>query len=315
MTRIRFTEWLFAAVLVIAVHAAALTGWTWLEPTRSGVRLPEKAPAVAAVPADAVALSVTVVGDDQPAGPEPAAAEAPPTGSSNEIIVVPTDPSLPTGAGESTVVIEAPAEPARPASEPARPASEPATPAVEPARPASEPARPAMAALEPPPIEQVVPETQPGRSPLRDPVPQPKIKPGTEGDTAPRDAPPAADAGGTDSSREAAAVETGQPSTDNEPASAAQSAYYRILLAEIKRSQRYPDDAKREGKEGTVYLQIVVVRAGRIRSYDIVKSSGFQELDDAAVQTLVRANENLPPFPGEIADEELRFGLPIRFGS
>ena len=302
MTRLRFMEWLFAAVLVIAVHAAALTGWTWLEPTSSGVRLPEKAPAVAAVPADAVALSVTVVSDDQPAGPGPAAAEATPTGSSNEIIVVPTDPSLPTGTGESTVVVEAPAV-------------EPARPAVEPARPASEPARPAMAALEPPPIEQVVPETQPGRSPLRDPVPQPKIKPGTEGDTAPRDAPPVADAGGTDSSREAAAVEPSRPSTDNEPASAAQSAYYRILLAEIKRSQRYPDDAKREGKEGTVYLQIVVVRTGRIRSYDIVKSSGFQELDDAAVQTLVRANENLPPFPGEIADEELRFGLPIRFGS
>jgi len=97
--------------------------------------------------------------------------------------------------------------------------------------------------------------------------------------------------------------------------SAAHSAYYRTLLAQIKSARRYPDDARREGKEGTVYLQIVVQRAGRIRSYDIVKSSGFQELDDAAVQTLVRANENLPAFPTEITEPELRFGLPIRFGS
>jgi protein TonB len=278
MTRIRFTEWLFAAVLVIALHGAALTGWAWLEPTRSGVRLPEKVEQVAA-PANAVSLSVTVVGEDRTTAPVPSATEAPASGSSNEIIVVPTEPaSLPTGSGQSTVVFEPP----------------------------TEPEEPAMAALEPPPIDQATPDTRSGRSSLRDPVPQPRVKPGSEVESA---SPPAQAPG------ETAAADPAQPSADNEPSSAAQSAYYRLLLAQIKRSKRYPDDARREGKEGTVYLQIVVQRIGRIRSYDIVKSSGFQELDDAAVQTLVRANEHLPPFPDEITDQELRFGLPIRFGS
>ena len=292
MTRIRFTEWLFAAVLVIALHGAALTGWAWLEPTRSGVRLPEKVVQVAA-PANAVSLSVTVVGEDRTTAPVPSATEAPASGSSNEIIVVPTEPaSLPTGSGQSTVVFEPPSAPAlQPLA-----ATEPPT----------EPEEPAMAALEPPPIDQATPDTRSGRSSLRDPVPQPRVKPGSEVESA---SPPAQAPG------ETAAADPAQPSADNEPSSAAQSAYYRLLLAQIKRSKRYPDDARREGKEGTVYLQIVVQRIGRIRSYDIVKSSGFQELDDAAVQTLVRANEHLPPFPDEITDQELRFGLPIRFGS
>jgi protein TonB len=292
MTRIRFSEWLFAAVLVIALHGAALTGWAWLEPTRSGVRLPEKVEQVAD-PANAVSLSVTMVGEDQPTAPEPSVTEAPTSGSSNEIIVVPTEPSsLPTGPGQSTVVVEAPSAPVP------QPLPEVEAP--------TEPEEPAMAALEPPPIEQITPDTPSGRSPLRDPVPQPRIKPGNEVEPAP---PPA------EAPRETVAADPAQTSAENQPSSAAQSAYYRLLLAQIKRSQRYPDDARREGKEGTVYLQIVVQRAGRIRSYDIVKSSGFQELDDAAVQTLVRANEHLPPFPDEIADQELRFGLPIRFGS
>ena len=292
MTRIRFTEWLFAAVLVIALHGAALTGWAWLEPTRSSVRLPEKVEQVAA-PANAVSLSVTVVGEDRTTAPVPSATEAPASGSSNEIIVVPTEPaSLPTGSGQSTVVFE---PPSAPALQP--------LPATE---PPAEPEEPAMAALEPPPIDQASPDTRSGRSPLRDPVPQPRVKPGNEVESA---SPPAQAPG------ETAVADPARPSADNEPSSAAQSTYYRLLLAQIKRAQRYPDDARREGKEGTVYLQIVVQRIGRIRSYDIVKSSGFQELDDAAVQTLVRANEHLPPFPNEITDQELRFGLPIRFGS
>jgi protein TonB len=303
MTRIRFIEWLFAAVLVVVLHGIAITGWAWFEPTRSGVRLPEKVETVAAAPANAIALSVSVAGQEQPAAPAPSAAPAALTGSSNEIIVVPTEPStLETGPGQSTVLVETPTEPAPIPQQQATPA------------PAS-PEPPPIAALEPPPIDQTPPTSPPSRSPLRDPVPLPKVKPGTEAESGAPEAPSAVVSGDANASTQTAAVDSRQPSTDNEPASAAQSAYYRILLAEIKRAQRYPDDAKREGKEGTVYLQIVVLRTGRIRSYDIVKSSGFQELDDAAVQTLVRANENLPPFPDDIPDGELRFGLPMRFGS
>jgi protein TonB len=308
MTRIRFTEWLFAAVLVIALHGAALTGWAWLEPTRSGVRLPEKVEQVAA-PANAVSLSVTVVGEGRTTAPVPSVTEAPASGSSNEIIVVPTEPaSLPTGSGQSTVVFEPPSAPALqplPAPEPPTQPEEPAVATLEP---------PPMTALESPPIDQASPDTRSGRTPLRDPVPQPRVKPGHEAESA---SPPAVEDASppTQAPRETAATDPAQPSADNQPSGAAQSAYYRLLLAQIKRSQRYPDDARREGKEGTVYLQIVVQRIGRIRSYDIVKSSGFQELDDAAVQTLVRANEHLPPFPNEITDHELRFGLPIRFGT
>lgn len=303
MTRIGFIEWLFAAVLVVVLHGVAITGWAWLEPTRSDVRLPEKVETTVAAPVNAIALSVSVAGQEQPEAPAPSAAPAPQSGSSNEIIVVPTEPStLDTGLGQSTVLVEIPTVPAPLLEQQATPA--PAAP---------EP--PPIAALEPPAIDQTPPTSQPGRSPLRDPVPLPKIKPGTDVESGPPGAPSVVSSRDADTTTQTATVDSRQSSTGNEPVSAAQSAYYRTLLAEIKRAQRYPEDAKREGKEGTVYLQIVVLRTGRIRSYDIVKSSGFQELDDAAVQTLVRANENLPPFPDDITDGELRFGLPMRFGS
>jgi protein TonB len=304
MTRIRFIEWLLAAVLVVVLHGVAITGWTWFEPTRSGVRLPEKLETTVAAPGNAIALSVSITGQEQPAAPALSPSPAPQTGSSNEIIVVPTEPSaLETGPGQSTVLVEAPTR-AAPMQQ-----QQQATPTQ------AAPEPPPLTALEPPPIDQIAPGSRSSRSPLRDPVPLPKIKPGTETESGPPQTPPAVGSDDANATTQTAAVDSRQPSADNEPASAAQSAYYRILLAEIKRAQRYPEDAKREGKEGTVYLQIVVLRTGRIRSYDIVKSSGFQELDDAAVQTLVRANEKLPPFPDEITDGELRFGLPMRFGS
>ena len=43
----------------VVVRIAAITGWAWFEPTRSGVRLPEKVETTAAAPVNAIALSLS----------------------------------------------------------------------------------------------------------------------------------------------------------------------------------------------------------------------------------------------------------------
>jgi TonB family protein len=50
----------------------------------------------------------------------------------------------------------------------------------------------------------------------------------------------------------------------------------------------YPDSARREGREGTVVLSVLVDEEGRSRSLEVNHSSGFEVLDQAAVQTVRR---------------------------
>ncbi|WDD92094.1 TonB family protein [Burkholderia sp. FERM BP-3421] len=49
----------------------------------------------------------------------------------------------------------------------------------------------------------------------------------------------------------------------------------------------YPASAKRLGHEGSVMLQVTIDPTGRIIQADIAKSSGFEELDAAARQTML----------------------------
>lgn len=331
MTRIRFIEWFLAIILVIALHGAALTAWVWVTPKSALSQLPAKTPAPvqnteasgSSAPLDMV---VTLIEPDQ--SPEQSAA-------SNRTVIQ---------TGQETVSAPAPAAQPASAVEPASSGtvvrqSEPvvdlnkdtsqiaaitpspsiasdgaipdastvelpplneipdAAPAIDEQAPA-EPAAPA-AASEPSPAPAA------SSSPVRDPVPVPKAKPATAAPSTPPAEPPAAE-------QQVAAATPEQATATETPVSAAKSVYYRQLIARIKRARVYPSDARRAGKEGTVYMQIVVKRNGRIASYDIIKSSGHKELDDAAVQTLVKANP-VGAFPEEVPGEELKFGVPLRY--
>ena|SRR2546422_7744529 len=50
----------------------------------------------------------------------------------------------------------------------------------------------------------------------------------------------------------------------------------------------YPDRARTEGWEGTVLLRVLVDEDGRPKSVEINRSSGFESLDHAAVETVKR---------------------------
>ncbi|MBY0572514.1 MAG: energy transducer TonB [Undibacterium sp.] len=53
--------------------------------------------------------------------------------------------------------------------------------------------------------------------------------------------------------------------------------------------QEYPAMAKRLGEEGRVEMQVLVNEKGRAEKVDIIKSSGFPRLDEAAKLALLRA--------------------------
>ena len=48
----------------------------------------------------------------------------------------------------------------------------------------------------------------------------------------------------------------------------------------------YPDSARKEGREGTVVLRVLVDEKGRSKSLGVDRSSGFQALDKAALNTV-----------------------------
>jgi TonB family protein len=47
----------------------------------------------------------------------------------------------------------------------------------------------------------------------------------------------------------------------------------------------YPKASQAKGEEGTVYLKVYVTPAGRATRVAVFKSSGYNDLDDAAVET------------------------------
>jgi periplasmic protein TonB len=73
----------------------------------------------------------------------------------------------------------------------------------------------------------------------------------------------------------------------------------------------YPEQAAMAGEDGTVGIEIVVDRYGRVRLVDLRSRSGSQWLDMGA-QAVFRG-ANLPPFPPGTHDDEVTLDLHINY--
>lgn len=333
MTRVRIYEWLIAGFVVLLLHGAGLAAWALLTTDRpeSGVVLPGKATEETAAgkqatdPSETVTLSVRVIGAPV-LGPGIAKPQA--TQENQAIAAISTSPDgsdkdtsqiLPTitteqsfeqdalggastgddasseGSGVSAAVVpEAPVKAVDGTTVGGTDTTSDAAPSV---------------------TETSTAAAAGERRKIRGPVPVPKARPDADTGTATEasPAPPAApDESKVASVTPTTPAESQSGGSSSAEFSAAQSNYYRVLIAELKNALVYPDSARSEGLEGTVYLKILVQRSGRIKSYDIITSSGHPELDEAAVETLKKANP-APAFPDEIQESELNFGVPIRF--
>jgi protein TonB len=83
------------------------------------------------------------------------------------------------------------------------------------------------------------------------------------------------------------------------------------VLARLARFRRYPDDARRARQQGTAYIRFRIDRDGHVLSSSLERSSGYPDLDAAAMETLRRADP-LPKIPPDRPDQ-VELLVPIEF--
>ena len=83
------------------------------------------------------------------------------------------------------------------------------------------------------------------------------------------------------------------------------------MLARLEKFRRYPGAARSARQQGVVYIRFRMNRGGRVLSSSLVRSSGFPALDQAALETLRRADP-LPKIPADRPDE-IELSVPVEF--
>ncbi|WBO23890.1 energy transducer TonB family protein [Sphingomonas abietis] len=83
------------------------------------------------------------------------------------------------------------------------------------------------------------------------------------------------------------------------------------VLARLQKYQRYPGEAKSARQQGVAYIRFRMSRDGHVLSSSLVRSSGFADLDQAALDTLRRADP-LPKIPADRPDE-IELSVPVEF--
>jgi periplasmic protein TonB len=191
--------------------------------------------------------------------------------------------------------------------QPPRPDMQPATPPVSQpdlkSQPQIVPPEQARIDAPPEPSEQRVEPPQPARTePPRHetaPVPQSSMRTDAVPD-APRVVPPAPP------------QQVAEPHAVPEAERSFLTSYEKSLSELIKRHERYPDRARRQGWQGTTIVGLSLSADGKVKDVSILESSGREVLDDAAVQMVRRASP-LPRAPEALQGKERIVRIPIVF--
>jgi protein TonB len=193
--------------------------------------------------------------------------------------------------------------------------------------------------------EPVVPVREATQLAARDPTPPPRPSPAPrpapptrQASAAPRPAPPAAPARPTGSASASASASapsgaaaadttagtadssspTARSATQGDPGGGRQAglpAAYQALLRQIlQRAHRVPAEAQERRLRGTALVQATITRNGRVVAHHLARSSGYQMLDEAALD-LFRRVSPFPPFPSEYQADETRILVPVEFRS
>jgi len=83
------------------------------------------------------------------------------------------------------------------------------------------------------------------------------------------------------------------------------------MLARIAKYRLYPGSARSTRALGVACIHFRMDRAGHVLSATLARSSGYADLDRAALDTLRRADP-LPPIPADRPDE-LELSVPVEF--
>jgi protein TonB len=99
---------------------------------------------------------------------------------------------------------------------------------------------------------------------------------------------------------------------DEPPDPALLERYGRSLSSLFARHQQYPRLAAMRGWEGEVQVRITIARKGNIVATQVVRSSGFEVLDQNAVQLVTTAG-TLPRPPDALQNKEIQIVVPVLF--
>ncbi len=88
--------------------------------------------------------------------------------------------------------------------------------------------------------------------------------------------------------------------------------YLTTIRTMLERNKEYPLGARRNSWEGTVKLRFVVSRRGTIEDINVIGSSGFSILDEAAERTVRRIGK-FPSIPKELTMNRLSLDVPLVF--
>lgn len=88
--------------------------------------------------------------------------------------------------------------------------------------------------------------------------------------------------------------------------------YIRTLLKRIHRKKHYPHQARRNREHGEVLVSFIISKTGEISQVQIRHSSGYANLDKAALRTISRISP-LEPIPNELDIMNWELAVPIAF--
>lgn len=96
------------------------------------------------------------------------------------------------------------------------------------------------------------------------------------------------------------------------PQTANMSEWSKTLVELLTKSKRYPPDALDHRAAGTVIVSFAIDRTGRLLESHIKKSSGFDLLDNEAIDALNRA-QPFSPLPTEYPQTQIKLDIPMSF--
>jgi periplasmic protein TonB len=90
-------------------------------------------------------------------------------------------------------------------------------------------------------------------------------------------------------------------------------AFDSMVLSAIREAIFFPRQAAQERQHGEVVVAFAVNKERSVLSFDIMKSSGFVILDEAAIKIIQKAAKKFPSFPNGLDTDTLHYVIPIVF--
>ena len=89
--------------------------------------------------------------------------------------------------------------------------------------------------------------------------------------------------------------------------------YFVVVRAWLQEHKRYPRRARLRMMQGEALIDFVIDRSGRVVSYELQKSTGYDVLDREVVAMIRRASP-MPAFPPDLAGNKIRLSIPVNYG-